>query len=249
MRLPDAAPMALWPPLLAVAGPGDASEPHQHHNLHLILARAGTIRVQVDELRDTAGVLTRPDVEHAIDATGHEVVILFVDPESVPGASLLSRFVEPALFFADETRDALLAELPATPGSADLDAWAHATLATLTDGAWTRPRMHPLVRRLLDELRDDALDDEVTLERLAERVGLSPSRLMHVFTESVGIPIRPYLRWLRVQRAATAIVTGMPLATAAIEAGFSDAAHMSRTFKQMFGLTPSALQRRSRGAR
>jgi AraC-like DNA-binding protein len=107
--------------------------------------------------------------------------------------------------------------------------------------------MHPLVRRLLTELRDDPLEHELALEQLAERVGLSPSRLMHVFTESVGIPIRPYLRWLRVQRAATAIVTGVPLATAAIEAGFSDAAHMSRTFKQMFGLTPSALQRRSRG--
>jgi AraC-like DNA-binding protein len=69
---------------------------------------------------------------------------------------------------------------------------------------------------------------------------------MHVFTESLGIPLRPYLRWLRFQRAATAIVAGMPLTRAAVEAGFSDAAHMTRTFKQMFGLAPSALQRRSR---
>ena len=68
---------------------------------------------------------------------------------------------------------------------------------------------------------------------------------MHAFTESVGIPLRPYVRWLRLQRAATAIVTGTPLSLAAAEAGFSDAAHMSRTFKQMFGMTPSALQRRS----
>jgi AraC-like DNA-binding protein len=242
--------MALWPPLLAVAGPGDASGAHRHHNLHLVLARAGSIRVQVgDHVHDAAGVLTRADVEHAIDAAGREVVILFVEPESVPGASLLTRFTEPAALFDGDTRDALLAELPAKPGSADLDAWAHATLATLTDGAWTRPRMHPLVRRLLTELRDEPLEHEHTLEQLAERIGLSPSRLMHVFTESVGIPIRPYLRWLRTQRAATAIVTGVPLATAAIEAGFSDAAHMSRTFKQMFGLTPSALQRRSRDGR
>jgi AraC-like DNA-binding protein len=69
--------------------------------------------------------------------------------------------------------------------------------------------------------------------------------LMHAFTESVGLPLRPYLRWLRVQRAAAAIAAGQPLAQAAASAGFSDAAHMSRTFRDMFGLPPSALAERS----
>ena len=71
---------------------------------------------------------------------------------------------------------------------------------------------------------------------------------MHVFTESVGIPLRPYLLWLKLQRAATSIVNGVRLTEAAFEAGFADSAHMSRTFKRMFGMTPSALQRRSRSA-
>ena len=104
--------------------------------------------------------------------------------------------------------------------------------------------MHPHVRRLLRELRERPPDADVSLESLARWTGLSSSRLMHVFTESVGIPLRPYLRWLRFQRAATAIVAGSPLSAAAMEAGFSDAAHMTRTFKRMFGLPPSALQRR-----
>jgi transcriptional regulator GlxA family with amidase domain len=47
-------------------------------------------------------------------------------------------------------------------------------------------------------------------------------------------------RW----RSDTAIVAGTPLTRAAVDAGFSDAAHMTRTFTQMFGLAPSMLQHR-----
>jgi AraC-like DNA-binding protein len=66
---------------------------------------------------------------------------------------------------------------------------------------------------------------------------------MHAFTESIGIPIRPYLAWLKVQRATFAIVSGEPLARAAPFAGFSDAAHMSRSFRRMLGMPPSVLMR------
>jgi AraC-like DNA-binding protein len=41
--------------------------------------------------------------------------------------------------------------------------------------------------------------------------------------------------------ALTQIVRGVSLTTAAHEAGFADSAHLSRTFKHMFGLTPSEL--------
>ena len=80
------------------------------------------------------------------------------------------------------------------------------------------------------------------VQALARSVGLSPSRLMHVFTESIGIPLRPYLSWLRVQRAAMAIVNGSPLGDAAHTAGFADASHMTRTFKRMLGAAPSVLR-------
>lgn len=246
MQLPEAAPMGVWPPVLAVAAHGDTSALHRHHCLHAILARDGRMRVEVgDERRELPGIVTGPDVPHAVDAQGLEVVILFVDPESVPGTSLTETLTLGARPLDGEQRSALLAGLPPSPGAAALQAWAEEALATLTGGEWSRPVMHPRVARLLRELRDLEPDTDTSLDALAARVKLSPSRLMHVFTESTGLPLRPYLRWLRFQRAAIAIVRGAPLSVAAAEAGFSDAAHMSRTCKQMFGLTPSALQRRS----
>jgi transcriptional regulator GlxA family with amidase domain len=101
------------------------------------------------------------------------------------------------------------------------------------------------VRKLLHLLAaadPDEREKESSLESLASSVGISSGRLMHVFTTSIGIPLRPYLAWLRIQRAAGAIAAGAPLTEAAVAAGFADAAHLSRTFRRMFGVPPSQMR-------
>jgi len=107
------------------------------------------------------------------------------------------------------------------------------------------PRRHPAVSRVLRHLREAPPGADVSLEALAAIARLSPSRLMHAFTATVGVPLRPYLRWLMLERAGAAIAAGAPLGEAAYAAGFADAAHMTRTFRRMFGVTPSDLRRRS----
>jgi AraC-like DNA-binding protein len=102
---------------------------------------------------------------------------------------------------------------------------------------------------VLRYLREQGLEQRQTsLERLARIAQLSPSRLMHVFTESLGLPLRPYLSWLRVQGAAGALVAGHTVTEAAHLAGFADAAHLTRTFRRTLGTTPRELIRRAPSA-
>src|SRR5262249_24455711 len=103
--------------------------------------------------------------------------------------------------------------------------------------------LHPAVRELLERLRKSGVEDDTSLEGLADAVGLSPGRLTRVFTESIGIPLRPYLAWLRMQRSACAILAGASVTEAAHVAGFADAPHLSRTFRRRLGFPPSALRR------
>jgi AraC-like DNA-binding protein len=44
---------------------------------------------------------------------------------------------------------------------------------------------------------------------------------MHLFTESLGVPLRPYILWLRVQRAACDLMAGATISRAVHSAGFS----------------------------
>ncbi len=111
-------------------------------------------------------------------------------------------------------------------------------------------RIHPGVNRVLRYLRESlGVSEDFSLGKLAEISRLSRSRLMHVFTESVGVPIRPYVLWLRLQRAACDLMAGASVTAAAQNAGFSDAAHLTRTFRRMLGTTPSDLALRRRASR
>jgi AraC-like DNA-binding protein len=106
-----------------------------------------------------------------------------------------------------------------------------------------RPRrIDPRVASVLQHLQRESLDPGTTsLARLARLVALSPTRLMHVFTRSIGIPLRPYVLWLRVQRAARALSTGATVTEVAHQVGFADAPHLTRTFRNVLGATPSEL--------
>ena len=220
---------------MATLGAGEQSAGHSHHALHIIAARGGRLRVRWRGGRaETPAILTAPDVEHAIDARGLEVALVFVEPESDAGARLLGALDGPVRAFDD----ALGLPPPGKPVA--LAAWTESAVARLGGPALARP-MHPRVRRVLRLLHGGG-DLDVSLPALARAAGLSEGRFVHAFTESVGIPLRRYLLWLKLQRAATLLVTGEALTAAAGAAGFSDAAHMARTFRRMFGVRPSALR-------
>lgn len=89
--------------------------------------------------------------------------------------------------------------------------------------------------QLLD--RDLAL----TAARVANHVGLSPGELSRRFSREVGIPFRSYRRWRRLLLAIEALAQDANLTDAAHSAGFSDSAHLTRTFRAMFGIAPSEL--------
>jgi AraC-like DNA-binding protein len=214
--------------------------------MHVLLCATGSLRVRTGRGagEPAAGVVTGPDVAHEIDARGAEVFLVFIDPESAAGETLRAALPGPVRLVAAAERDALLEGASADEIMRSGGAGWIGRAADLL-GSWRlapRPPMHPRVRKLLRLLSATAPDGDTSLPALAEAVGLSPSRLMHVFTESIGVPLRPYLAWLRLQRAAAAVVGGTPLGEAATTAGFADAAHMSRTFRRMFGVSPSELR-------
>jgi AraC-like DNA-binding protein len=83
----------------------------------------------------------------------------------------------------------------------------------------------------------------VHLSDLAGRIGLSPSRLTHLFTRREGIPFKRWLLWDRLLRTVDHLAAGVDLTTAAHTAGFADSAHLSRNFRAHFGIAASRIFR------
>jgi AraC-like DNA-binding protein len=86
------------------------------------------------------------------------------------------------------------------------------------------------------------IDQPISLSDALAVAGLSASRLRHLFVEQTGLPFKTYLLWLRLTRAVEVVAGGASLTQAAHEAGFSDSAHFSRTFRRMFGVPAAALR-------
>ena len=83
------------------------------------------------------------------------------------------------------------------------------------------------------------LNEEISLANIASKVHLSESRFAHLFKEQTGIPFRKYILWCRMQAALQEVMKGQSFTNAAYGGGFSDVAHLSRTFTEMFGVSPS----------
>jgi AraC-like DNA-binding protein len=188
----------------------------------------------------------RPDAVHEVDARGSTVLIGFIDAESETGAALSERIEGDIAYLPAREVKRWRALLGPTPNEECAERW-------LTGCLLHRKRsvaIHPGVQRVLRHLRNQrAAMNDVSLKTLACIAGLSRSRFMHVFTESVGVPVRPYILWLRLQRAACDLMAGASVTSAAYRAGFSDAAHLTRTFRRMLGATPSDLALRKRLSR
>lgn len=103
---------------------------------------------------------------------------------------------------------------------------------------YSDPRVEQVVARIKRTARENLSVDE-----LAAAVGLSGSRLLSLFKQQAGIPIRRYRLWRRLHYATCLLAEGCTLTEAAMGSGFSDSSHFSRTFLDMLGFQPSALTR------
>lgn len=74
---------------------------------------------------------------------------------------------------------------------------------------------------------------------VAAEVGIHPVHLARVFRGHYRIPLGTYVRRLRLEWSAERLLEDdRPIASIALEAGFSDQSHFTRAFKRYAGLTP-----------
>ncbi|MEZ4440068.1 MAG: AraC family transcriptional regulator [Polyangiaceae bacterium] len=145
---------------------------------------------------------------------------------------------DPGLLRRGETldEDGAVAALQALTRGHDPRAWR--ALATAVGLSERQDDLPAPIERALEVLRERS-DENAPVERIAEIVGLSVSRLQHAFKEHVGTTMRTYRLWKRFVAVAAVMRGGGSLTEAAHHVGFFDSAHLSRAFRRCFGVTPS----------
>jgi AraC family transcriptional regulator len=184
---------------------------------------------------------------HMMDATNVQVnAILFVEPETVEGRALCTRYPDVGIAALDDEAFRIAAATLFSTwrkhGNTEATTLAaRETLRVVAQSVRTVAVSDERIVRAVAYIKSH-LDRALTLEEVAKEACLSPSRFRHLFVEQTGTALRPYVLWRRFLLAWEVVMQGGSLSTAAHSAGFADAAHFTRTSHRMFGFAPSALQ-------
>ncbi|VVN85337.1 AraC family transcriptional regulator [Pseudomonas fluorescens] len=152
---------------------------------------------------------------------------LYRDPDLVDGFCQLHRLLEsPASALQQQTvwREMMLSLLQ-----------RHAGVSTPDKPG----REHRAVAQA-KELLQSQLAAPPSLEELATAVNLSPFHFARVFRRATGMPPHTWLMQQRIARARALLRDGCLPLEVATQLGFADQSHLSRQFKQVYGVGPGA---------
>ncbi|MGW8392957.1 helix-turn-helix domain-containing protein [Pseudoduganella sp. HUAS MS19] len=207
---------------------------HAHCAHQLVIALEGEVGVAfpTGPLR-AAGIAIPAGLPHCVCA--ETALLVYLDPLTAEGAALFQPSEAAALPLAASLCRQLRA---AADQGQPLRSVLRGALGLASPSA-PDARMAAVA----DALRAGVAEGGVGRLQLAELANLSPSRFSHWFVEQTGLPLRGYRKWLRLEMALHRLARGGNLTAAAHAAGFADSAHLSRTFREMFGMNPAALLR------
>ena len=225
------------------AGPLTYNAPHQHGAPVYLAGLYGSFRIRMggEAWTTCRTALVPAGVLHELDCGGDPLAVLYHEPDGAGRGAFASlmqgvRDVDGVLVGAGgEIRP--LRELYERR---DAGRWVGAALADLSAFAACRATRMP-DQRIAEVLARlcERQDAGMSAGRLADAVGVSSSRLQHLFTEEVGVPFRRYRAWMRMRRAVAVVSAGETFAGAAYAAGFADQSHFARDFRKTFGAPAS----------
>lgn len=210
-------------------GPVQQNRSHSHHLIQIAWSPSTAFELG-------AGDYKVRGMGHVVDAGASHFL------QSAEPVRLL--FLDPAMPIARGWRGISggnaceLAPLQVQQLEARLQQWIHAK-----GGGTNDPLSAGTREQALAEWLSSKLDQPLRACDAAQVLGLSEGRFLHWFTQLHGLPFRPYVRWLRLQKALRCLAEGATLTAAAYASGFSDSAHLSRSFAASFGIAPRGLQR------
>jgi len=190
----------------------------------VIAGRRGSISVISDSEQVTGDVLfIRPGIEHRVICANGGINAIYLDALSWSGNFRLAQRLRGPL--ADIAVNALFQKVDAETELRD----------RLTFGTTSFSRQLNLVIETI--IAEPML--RLSQHELAHRLKMERTSALRMFKMATGVTFRRFKQWSALQHAARQIAAGELVRTAAMDAGFADTAHLTRTFRASFGLTPS----------
>jgi AraC-like DNA-binding protein len=205
--------------------PGRRLAAHANAVTGVLMGRRGPLTLDRGERRiDGDVLLVRPGVVHAVTLAEGGADVLYLNGLDFPFDAPLAQVL-----------DGVLAHLASDAIRGNREAMQELR-SRLTARA---PRLPAGVAEVVRAIYADPME-RMSQGELARRLRMERTRALRCFKAATGQTFREFKRWSALQHAAQLMAGGALVRTAAMDAGFADTAHLSRVFREDFGLTPSA---------
>lgn len=227
-------------------GAGLDSSWHHHHAVQIGVSLGAPFAIRQDPNQiptPCRGFVAPSHVFHQVYSAGVPSVFIWVESESAVAAALMSTYSSQTVtLLSDDLSLEIVSDVSRQVNCSTARTIVDHIYAQMCDQPIIANPIDARIQAVVDRINHTSeVDISLLTHELAISIYLSPSRLRHLFREQIGISIQQYILWQKLMIALSASVGGVSLTDAAHEAGFSDLAHLSRTFRQMFGIKPSEI--------
>ena len=216
----------------------DASS-HSHAMMQFFICTEGTLNIKVGKEKPKAKcILVNKNVKHSFKADKRICFTLLIEPVSDLGLALDVLIKDKDHYAVDDSKaDALVEQVIRLKEHPDKESY-EALMTGVYDCFGIQPSHRQLDERIesfLEMLKHCSCDDH-SIEEFADRLCISASRLSHLFSEQVGIPMKKYLILHQLEKAFEEILQGESITRAALDAGFDSPSHFAAVVKKLMGL-------------
>jgi AraC-like DNA-binding protein len=115
----------------------------------------------------------------------------------------------------------------------------------VADTAVVPSRVSQAIDGALQIIESDFADTELTIPRLARRVGISQNYLAIHFQQRTGMTLSRYLLSKRIEHARQLLLmTNLPISRIGTRVGLADPQYFNKVFRAQSGLSPSVYRTR-----
>lgn len=232
------------PFILALTARNLTVEIHHHSAYQIVLSNDTPFNSTISGMlyERIHGFLIKPQVPHFCVAEKGTLNVLNIEPYSSIGLELASRFEENQTYIVFDTPPETNSFFQTPKDSFDVNKVVDAMLSKLPFIPYDAR-----VTRIIEYIKTNYFEQNITPQTFADIVFLSPSRLASLFKKQTGSSLSKYLLWTRLRQAIYLILSDKDrsLTDIAYDTGFYDLPQFNKYMYEMFGMPPKALKHNS----
>ncbi|MDN3596862.1 helix-turn-helix domain-containing protein [Zunongwangia endophytica] len=232
------------PFILALIARNLTVEIHHHSAYQIVMSNDTPFNSTFDgNLKERIhGFLIKPHVSHFCIAENGTINVLNIEPYSTIGLELARRFKENEDYIVFNSPSETNTFFGTERESLDLKKIIDTLIAKLPSTDYDER-----VTKIVDYIKANYFQSDITPQTFAEIVFLSPSRLASLFKQQTGSSLSKYLLWTRLRQAIYLTLSDKErsLTDIAYDTGFYDLPQLNKYMYEMFGMPPKALKQNS----